>query len=98
MDTVGKRLEWAREVAGLPSREVDRLAGLAENHSRAIELSIGGRAQLDTIERIAVALGVPPAWLAYGEGEQPDEPGLVALGERVRETKAAARAARKAAA
>ncbi|MEY5060417.1 MAG: hypothetical protein RIS45_338 [Planctomycetota bacterium] len=98
MDDVGKRLAWMRETTGLPSREIDRLAGLTENHSRAIELNIGNRAQLATIERIATALEVPAAWLAFGEGDAPSTEQLAGFGARVRETRASARAARRAAA
>lgn len=97
MDDVGKRLTWVRETTGLSSREIDRLAGLTENHSRAIELNVRNHAQLSTIERIAQALNVQPAWLAFGDGERPDAEALFEFGERVRREKAAARGARKAA-
>ena len=72
-ETVGERLEWVRSMVGLPAREVDRLAGLTENHTRAIERKYGTRIQVDTIEKIATAIGVSPSWLSFGDGEIPSE-------------------------
>jgi transcriptional regulator with XRE-family HTH domain len=50
---------------------VGRLSGLAETHIRAIETRTGIRAQAETLERIAAALGCDPAWLLFGKGEPP---------------------------
>lgn len=71
METIGKRLQWVRGLVGLSAREVDRLAGLTENHTRAIERKYDDRAQVSTVGKIAETLGVNPSWLAYGEGEPP---------------------------
>jgi len=83
MDTVGTRLKWLRGAAGLSAREVDRLAGLHSGHTWTIERGDECRAQVNTLESIATALSIEPAWLVFGVGETPDP-------ERVR---AAAKAA-----
>ena len=63
---LAQRVREARAIRGFSIREVERRAGTAEGSVRAIE----GRTMpsLDTLEQIAKALGVSPAWLAYGEG------------------------------
>lgn len=63
---LAQRARDARAVRGFSIREVERRAETAEGAVRAIE---GGTMPgLDTLEQIANALGVSPAWLAYGEG------------------------------
>ena len=47
-------------------REVDRRAGNAEGVVRGIEA--GGQPAIGTLEDLARALAVSPAWLAFGEG------------------------------
>ena len=60
------RLQAVRSANTLTLRELDRRAEISTGASRAIEA--GGMPTLDTIELVARALGVSPAWLAYGEG------------------------------
>lgn len=60
------RLRAVRAAKGLTLRELDRRAEISTGASRAVE--VGGMPTLDTIEFLARALGVSPAWLAYGEG------------------------------
>ena len=63
---LAQRAREARALRGFSIREVERRAGTAEGSIRAIE----GKTMpsLDTLEQVAKALGVSPAWLAYGEG------------------------------
>lgn len=89
-ETVGERLEWVRSIVGLPAREVDRLAGLTENHTRAIERKYGTRIQVDTIEKIASAIGVSPSWLSFGDGDVPTEEQVRTAVEEARKKNAAA--------
>ncbi len=63
---LGARALQVREAQGLSARGVARAAELREGTVRAIER--GGMPTLDTLEQLAVALGVPPSWLAFGEG------------------------------
>lgn len=58
------RLIAARAALGLSLREVDRRAGTTAGTIRAIEA--GGQPTLDTLESLAAALAVSPAWLAFG--------------------------------
>lgn len=60
------RLIEARAALGLSLREVDRRAGTTAGTIRAIEA--GGQPTLDTMEELALALTVSPAWLAFGLG------------------------------
>jgi len=60
------RLQAARTERGLKMRAVDERAGISPGTVRSLEA--GTMPSLDTLELIAKALGVSPAWLAYGEG------------------------------
>ena len=60
------RLSEARRERGLSMRAVDSLAGISPGSTRSLEA--GTMPSLDTLELIAKALGVSPAWLAFGEG------------------------------
>lgn len=72
LDTVGARLRWLRDSLGLSAREVDRLAGLHSGHTWVIERAEICRAQVNTLEAIANALRVDPAWLVFGAGSAPN--------------------------
>ncbi len=72
MSTLGSRLRWAREAAGLPQRTVSRLAGLkSERHVGLIEAGIRQNVHMHTLNSLAGALGLPIAWLANGKGRMP---------------------------
>lgn len=64
---LAKRLGAMRALRGLSMRELEQRADAAGNLVRNTE---AGRSlpTLRTIEQLAKALGVSPAWLAYGEG------------------------------
>lgn len=68
------RLKQARAARGLSQNAVAQAAGV--RHPTIIRLEAGASSpSLDTLERVAAALCVSPAWLAYGIGpEQLDEP------------------------
>lgn len=68
---VGARLKWARTHAGLTVRALADKAGIAFSAVTEIELN-KRRPRTDTTERLAVALGVTPCWLSYGDGPSPD--------------------------
>lgn len=63
----GQRLRLKRESLGLSLRQLAEAAGVSFETIRKIE---NGRAipKVDTCERLAVALGVSPCWLAFGVG------------------------------
>lgn len=65
------RLKRAREEADLPAQTIGNLAGVAHQASTRLEReeSIPG---IDLVEKIAIALGIPPCWLAFGvDGDEP---------------------------
>ena len=65
--TLGKRLEQARSlVPGLSAKEVDRLAGLGEGHTRQIETGTKGNPGIKTLAAAARVLGVSLDWLDRG--------------------------------
>lgn len=77
MDTLSTRLGWARKLAGLSSRELDRLAGLTLGHAHLIESGRRPRVEVDTARGLARALGVSLDWLADGVGATPSEEQIV---------------------
>ena len=62
------RVGEARALRGFSIRELERRASSAEGSIRAVES--GTMPSLETLERIAKALDVSPAWLAFGQGPQ----------------------------
>ena len=67
---VAQRLSELRKRLGLTLRDVGDAAGLSAQAILLLEK--GGRDPLiSTVEQLAVALDVPPGWLAFGEGEPP---------------------------
>jgi len=66
---LGERLFEARDRAGLTLRELGQRAGVSWSTISAIEKGKQS-AMAETIERLAIALGVRPCWLAFGEGSE----------------------------
>ena len=65
-----QRFRKARERAGLTLRDLATKSG--QPLSTITDIEGGYRMpRIDTLERIALALGVPAGWLAYGEGAVP---------------------------
>lgn len=66
-----QRFRKARERAELTLRELAAKSGQPLSTITDIE---GGhrKPRIDTLEKIALALGVPAGWLAYGEGAVPN--------------------------
>ncbi len=64
---LAERLQSLRAAQGLSAKALAVKAGLFERTIMHIE-KLGGMPSLDTLEQISVALGVSPAWLAFGEG------------------------------
>jgi transcriptional regulator with XRE-family HTH domain len=65
------RLKRAREHADLPAQTIGNMAGVAHQATTRLEReeSVPG---IDLVEKIAIALGIPPCWLAFGvDGEEP---------------------------
>lgn len=65
-EKLGERLFEARQARGFGMRKLSQLAHVGEATINDIEKGRQGAAT-DTVERLALALGVRPAWLAYGD-------------------------------
>lgn len=68
---LGKRFVAARESSGLSHKEVSKRSGVAV--SLLTDIAVGSRMpRVDSMEKVAAALGVSPGWLVYGEGPMPE--------------------------
>jgi transcriptional regulator with XRE-family HTH domain len=65
---MGARLQAVRVERGLTKAALARLVNLSPSSFAKIEN--GGQTGVDTLEALAKALGISPAWLAYGVGPQ----------------------------
>ncbi len=65
-DGMGARLALVRIECGFSKAALARLANLSPSSFAKIEN--GGQTGVDVLESLAKALGVSPAWLAFGEG------------------------------
>lgn len=80
MKTLGQRLKWAREAAGLSTRELDARARLTPGHTNAIESGRRLDPSTSTTRALAHALDISLDWLVDGEGPTPNERKLRATG------------------
>jgi len=83
-----ERLRALRSRAGLASRELDRLSGLAPGHSLTLEKGLRPGCSTHTVERLARALGCTVGWLASGEGDPPTDEDIQAAIAAARERRA----------
>lgn len=67
MDTLAKRLTWAREQKGLTQSALAKQSGVTQSTIGNLESGIRSTAR--RIIDIAAALDVSPNWLANGQGE-----------------------------
>lgn len=82
MDTLVKRLQWARDAAGLSQRALSGLAGLASSHVQLIESGRAEGINVSTAQRLTGVLGVSLDWLMAGTGEMPTAEAVKAAVER----------------
>ena len=67
LKTLGERLAWAREMRGLTQQELADRAGCSRD---VIAKTENGTTRMTKgIDKIAHALEVSPAWLAFGRDE-----------------------------
>lgn len=66
---VRTRLKAALEEKGVSARKVSLDAGLSDSMVHKFITGATASLTLDTLNKIAKALGVDPIWLAYGEGD-----------------------------
>lgn len=71
LGAMSRRFNQARLQSGLTLAELEKKSGCAMSMLSGI--ASGDRMpRVDSIARIARALGVSPGWLAYGDGPPPD--------------------------
>lgn len=87
-ETLGSRLLYARELTGISSRELDRLAGTTEGHASMIERGERPRIEVATADKMAIVLGLSLDWLVRGAGRRPTKRHVVAAVEQAREVAA----------
>ena len=65
---IGRRLAQARRKLELSGNALAKRAGL--HHKTVQDIEMGVRSPtVETVERLANAMGIRPSWLAFGEGE-----------------------------
>lgn len=84
---IGDRLREARELAGLPARELDRLADKTLGHAGLIESRRRSDAQAGTLKAYADVLGLSLDWLIAGRGKLPSQARVKAAVEAARAKK-----------
>lgn len=77
------RLRALRSRCALSRAALAEAAGVLEGSVQRIEEG-RGEANVDTVERLAIALGVSPSWLAFGEGAPPASLARPSAGDSVR--------------
>lgn len=70
-ENIGSRVRELRTLVGITTRELDRLAGLVQGHTSAIEVGTRPRIEVGTAMGLATALGASLDWLLKGEGKAP---------------------------
>lgn len=71
LSTVGARITYARELAGLSRHGLSLKAGVAQALVGQIERNPKADPYASTIRALAKTLGVEPGWLLTGEGVMP---------------------------
>ena len=69
--TIGERLSFAREEAGLTMTELADRAGVTLACVSFLESGRRKGTNAVTVRKLAVALGVSADWLGFGDGAQP---------------------------
>ena len=64
--SLANRIRELRGYAGLSMRELDALAGITSGHTRQIELGLRLNPSIETVRKLAVALGCSLDYLVVG--------------------------------
>lgn len=84
MNTLGQRLHWARDVAGVTTRELAGAAEVARGYPSAVELGQVPNPGVESVRKIAEALQIDPVWLIFGTGAPPSEHKLKRRGRELK--------------
>lgn len=83
MNTLGERVEATRKRIGMSQADLAERAGISQTTLSDIERGRNERSRYAV--NLALALGVQPRWLVYGESEPDEEPELSAQYSRLLE-------------
>lgn len=67
---IGQRVARLMREKGLTDRDLAKLALVSYGTVHKLRHGFGGQAGVGTVANVARALGVSPAWLAYGVGPE----------------------------
>ena len=84
LNSFSARLSRLRRVAGLSQRELDRLAGITEGHSNALERDPRHGVTAAIVTRLAAVFGVTIDWLYCGKGPTPSDSDIMRAVQRTR--------------
>lgn len=76
LDTLPKRLRWARERAGLTTRDLASFAAVSTGYPSAVECGQLESPTVAAMAKLCTTLGLPFDWLMWGKGRRPSEMGL----------------------
>ena len=88
-ETFAERLRWARETAGLTTRQLATAAGVSPSYPSAIECKQFASPTVAALEKLATALGVTFEWLHSGRGRRPAVATLKKRGQQLKGGRAA---------
>lgn len=77
------RIVAAMDRAGLNQEETEKKAGLSKGYVSRLLNEERSKIKIETIEKLATALGVRAAWLAFGEGDMVERRGPAALEDAI---------------
>lgn len=83
--TLGSRLRYARDLSGLGSRELGRLAGVSEGYPSNIESGARKNVPIEALSGFARVLGLSLDWLVDGQGDPPSRAAVVIAAEKARQ-------------
>lgn len=69
---LAERLLRARKARGLTQVQLGEKAGVSGAYAAHLEGCLIANPSSNNLQKLAEALDVPRAWLAYGEGAEPD--------------------------
>ena len=81
---LSERLRWARETAGLTTRQLADAAHVARGYPSAIECEQFKKPSLAALQRLSETLEVTFDWLAFGRGKKPSPRVLRRVGSTIK--------------
>jgi len=89
-ETLAGRLRWARETAGLKTRELAAASSVSDGYPSAIECEQFKKPSAEALKKLSDALGVTFDWLCFGTGRKPSVSALKRRGKTIKSAQAKA--------